>query len=314
MDDRLLCGTADGGVYVIPCDAVLAGDAARDESEGEKESDEEAEVGDGKKKDEKDKDEERTARTHDPGSERRRLRGGLRRVAAGVRRRRASHGGRRHRRRGGQVLGGSLLFLAPVGEGRVRARGVCGVGGRRRPRRDVSAHRGIRSVGGEYVDTGGQGLLDAHAASRRRSQTCRARVGSVRRRQKGRCRGSGRLLVRRRRSRAVEGGGGGGGGSPGRTGADASGAPRGERRRRRVRVAGVVPATARRGRSARPPGALRPRDRRAGPRGGSPRPAGYGVGSCHHEVRVRPQRRRRPPRQAHRHRAARAGRRDKPKQ
>ena len=49
MDDRLLCGTADGGVYVIPCDAVLAGDAARDESEEEKESDEEAEVGDGKK-------------------------------------------------------------------------------------------------------------------------------------------------------------------------------------------------------------------------------------------------------------------------
>ena len=49
MDDRLLCGTADGGVYVIPCDAVLAGDAARDESEEEKESDEEAEVGDRKK-------------------------------------------------------------------------------------------------------------------------------------------------------------------------------------------------------------------------------------------------------------------------
>ncbi|ACO65241.1 predicted protein [Micromonas commoda] len=49
MDDRLLCGTADGGVYVIPCDAVLAGDAARDESEGEKEPDEEAEVGDRKK-------------------------------------------------------------------------------------------------------------------------------------------------------------------------------------------------------------------------------------------------------------------------
>ena len=49
MDDGLLCGTADGGAYVIPCDAVLAGDAARDDSEEEKESDEEAEVGNGKK-------------------------------------------------------------------------------------------------------------------------------------------------------------------------------------------------------------------------------------------------------------------------
>ena len=49
MDDGLLCGTADGGAYVIPCDAVLAGDAARDDSEEEKESVEEAEVGNGKK-------------------------------------------------------------------------------------------------------------------------------------------------------------------------------------------------------------------------------------------------------------------------